>query len=125
MGWPDKIEEKKQENVAKNESFPLIYFAEIFREFSVRLFLRSENGKRRRKIVSTYFNIKIQHRTRIQSRMPTRWSCKSKQFTYASSDKDLEKNGFLLQLTALHPSSQKRFPSIEKRLIRLTFERRY
>ena len=40
------------------------------------MFFCRKNDKRGRKMVSEIFNIKIQHRTMIQSRMPTTWSCK-------------------------------------------------
>ena len=47
---------------------------------------------------------KIQHCGRIQSRVPTRWSCEPNQCAYASSAKDLE-NWIFFQLAALRPSS--------------------
>ena len=46
------------------------------------------------KTVSENFIINIQHRRMIQSKMPTRWSFKSNQSAYVSSDRDFEKQFF-------------------------------
>ena len=51
------------------------------------------------KTVSHNFNIKIHHGMMIQSRMPTRWSCKPNQCAYESSKQDLEKSLGAFQLT--------------------------
>ena len=79
--------------------------AEIFRKHSVRVFpqwerqISPKNGLQK-------INIKTQHCTMIQSRMPTRWSCKPNQFPYASSEKDLEERIVLPHAALNHSSHQ-------------------
>ena len=102
MGWPEKSEKQSEECGEEH-----VFCQNCSPNFSATflcMFFRSVNGKRRRKRVSENVNTKIQHRATIQSRMPTRWSCKPNQFSYASSTNDLIKE-FVLQLAALHPSS--------------------
>ena len=94
MGWPEKSK-KQSEKRSEKQNFSADFFRRIFpRIFSVCVSLRSENGKRRRKTASQNFNIKIHHGMMIQSRMPTRWSCKPNQCAYGSSKQDLEKRIF-------------------------------
>ena len=107
-----KTERRKQR---KNEHFPPIVLAEFFHEFSVCVF-RSENGKRRRKTVSQNFNIKFQHGTMIQSRMPTRWSCKPNQCAYECSKQDLEKRFFSSTRSSAPPLPIKKTLRIQKRV---------
>ena len=54
------------------------------------IFFDCENGKCRRKTASKNCTKTFQHSTMIQSRMPTRCSCKHVQIAHATSEKDLE-----------------------------------
>ena len=96
----------RAKNAAKNDFFRRIFSPKFSANFFRVFFVRSENGKRRRKKVSQNFNIKIQHGMMIQSRMPTRWSCKPIQCNVPmGAANKISKNGFFLLLVALHPSS--------------------
>ena len=107
MGWPEKSKKQSEKNSEKH-----IFSAEFFRQISSAnfpcVFFRSENGKRRRKTVSQNFNIEIQHGMMIQSRIPTRWSCKPNQCAYGCSKQDLEKTNYFFNSQLCTPLPIKR-----------------
>ena len=84
LGWPGRVEMQRR----------TIFFRRIFLRIFRACFPLSERQTLPKNSCQTFQHKRIQHRTRIQSRMQTRWSCKPNQFAYASSEKDLEERMF-------------------------------
>ena len=92
MGWPENIE--KQSGKCSEKQFICQFCSPTFSAKFPRVCLQRERQTSPKNDFQVRFNIKIQHRAMIQSRLLSRCSYKPNHFTYASRGKDLEKRIF-------------------------------